>query len=248
MIVNGNVRVNTRLWLVHPTTRLSIRGNLYNGVDPRLVSTIDVSSSGALLDLKGDYIQGHGLNNAGFVTSFNARVQLSGNSSQRIVFLIGGSVHLNNLHIRNQPSSYSISNGLNTYTIADAIADHPNSPKIWNNLFHDIEEGMTFRSGDGYRVMKGKHVLLLILIVIFGRKNIILTFYQLEMILRQLFLALIVFCFLIIAMMVRSFIYECVIFNKEWSFKTHWKSAVVLALSLSISYFVYLRVTGSIWL
>ena len=49
-------------------------------------------------------------------------------------------MHFNNLHIRNQPSSYSISNGLNTYTIADAIANLPDSPRIWNNLFHDIEE------------------------------------------------------------------------------------------------------------
>jgi len=77
MIVNGSVYLHTSLWLANANSRLSIRGNLYNGMDPSVVSTI-VLSNGALLDLKGDYIQGHGLNNAGFVTTFNARVQLVG--------------------------------------------------------------------------------------------------------------------------------------------------------------------------
>ena len=144
VIVNGNVHVYENLWLSSPTSRLSIRGNLYNNkvADTRLTSAIMVqgaTNGGALLDLKGDYIQAHALGR-GFITNSGARVQLSGNSSQRIVFPEGGRVHLNNLYIRNQPSSYIISNGLNTYSIADAIANLPNSPKIWNNLFHDFEE------------------------------------------------------------------------------------------------------------
>ena len=143
MIVNGNVYVHTRLWLANQNSRISIRGNLYNGMDARVASTIGLAGSnngGALLDLRGDYVQAHGLNNAGFVTTFGARVQLSGNSSQRIVFPAGGRVHFNNLHIRNQPSNYTVSNGLNTYSFANAIANPQENPKIWNNLFHDIEE------------------------------------------------------------------------------------------------------------
>ena len=56
IIVNGNVRVHRDLRLSNPTSRLSIRGNLHNGVDAGVASSISASANGALLDLQGDYI------------------------------------------------------------------------------------------------------------------------------------------------------------------------------------------------
>jgi len=138
VIVNGDVYVHNGLRLGNPTSRLSIRGNLYNGLGTNRVSSV-TNNAGGLLDLKGDYIQADC--NEGLIESGStSRMQLSGNSIQRIFFPAGRRVHFNNLHIRNQPSSYNISNGLNTYTFAEAIANLPNSPKIWTNLFYDIEE------------------------------------------------------------------------------------------------------------
>jgi len=138
VIVNGSMYLHNGLSLGNPTSRLSVRGNLYNGVGVSRVSNVRVNGGG-LLDLRGDYIQPD--SNEGVIESnLLSRIQLSGNSEQRIVFPAGRRVHLHNLHIRNAPSRYTISNGLNTYSFADAIANQPNSPRIWTNLFFDIEE------------------------------------------------------------------------------------------------------------
>jgi len=65
---------------------------------------------------------------------------------------------------------------------------------------------------------------------------------------RQLFLAFLVFSVLLFAMIARSYIFDCVLSDKKWSFKTHWKSAVILSFLLALAFFVYLRITGQIWL
>ena len=65
---------------------------------------------------------------------------------------------------------------------------------------------------------------------------------------RQIFLALVAFTVLLLAMIVRSYIYDRVFSDKEWAFKKHWKSAIFIAALIAIAFFIYLRVTGQVWL
>lgn len=62
--------------------------------------------------------------------------------------------------------------------------------------------------------------------------------------LRQLFLACIAFSVILTAIAVRSFIYERVLSDKEWSFIKHWKIAVLLSFIIAVAFFLYLVVTG----
>ena len=59
---------------------------------------------------------------------------------------------------------------------------------------------------------------------------------------RHLLHALGFFAFLFTAMIIRSFIFDRVLNDREWSLKKEWKFGLVIASILAIAFFVYLRV------
>ena len=65
---------------------------------------------------------------------------------------------------------------------------------------------------------------------------------------RQLLYAVVVFLVFFVGLGIRSFIIDRVFNDREWFYEKHWKFALIASLLIAIALFVYLRVTGQMWL